>query len=664
MPMPSSALTTTGGLFLLAVALVVVSLKRRERKKPSGPQSPILVVFATVSGRAKAYAMRMAETLAKETKRPVKLVDSSTKCEPWDELLNGEARDCVLVASTYELGRAPEKCRDVVEEQLDELVNDFRVGATALRGRRFAVLGLGSSAYDNYCTAAKKAEKQLRKLGASRVASETLDDTRDDDEIRFKTFEDRVTKAFQRDSLILTRLILEKNEKKKAKPASLNKKKIPKKKVTLAIEEEEEDSDDSDSLPSDDEDDDDDDSAMVDVEDVGSTFAFGTTEAATKEKKDMVTERQALSLKKEGYKLIGSHSAVKMCRWTKHQLRGRGGCYKHTFYGISSYQCMEATPSLACANKCVFCWRHHKNPVGREWRWKTDPPLFIVEEAVKKHVAMINEAKGIPGVLEDRWREALTVRHCALSLVGEPIMYPQINEMLNELHRRRISTFLVTNAQFPEAIETLVPVTQLYVSVDAGDEGSLIKVDRPLFSDAWDRLKRSLVLLKAKEQRTVARLTIVKGYNEDDISGYADLIALGLPTFIEIKGVTFCGKSDASDLTMESCPWHHEIVHFSEDLCKALNDKGVPTEYAVACAHKHSVSVVLARKDQLYVEGEGWYTWIDYDKFHALVEAGQPFKVQDYRAKTPAWALAGAKEDGFDPVDTRLYKKKANGKSR
>ena len=39
-----------------------------------------------------------------------------------------------------------------------------------------------------------------------------------------------------------------------------------------------------------------------------------------------------------------------------------GGCYKHTFYGITSYQCMEATPSLACANKCVFCWRHHKNP--------------------------------------------------------------------------------------------------------------------------------------------------------------------------------------------------------------------------------------------------------------------------------------------------------------
>lgn len=113
-------------------------------------------------------------------------------------------------------------------------------------------------------------------------------------------------------------------------------------------------------------------------------------------------------------------------------MRGRGGCYKHTFYGITryvdntvvlyyvlcvvschvmpdhifkcfnklnqieshhftshhmmpplqhpiiSYQCMEATPSLACANKCVFCWRHHKNPVGTEWRYVYPPVLTNV----------------------------------------------------------------------------------------------------------------------------------------------------------------------------------------------------------------------------------------------------------------------------------------------
>jgi hypothetical protein len=40
------------------------------------------------------------------------------------------------------------------------------------------------------------------------------------------------------------------------------------------------------------------------------------------------------------------------------RLAGRGGCYKHTFYGIASHQCMEMTPSLACANKCVFCCKY------------------------------------------------------------------------------------------------------------------------------------------------------------------------------------------------------------------------------------------------------------------------------------------------------------------
>ena len=66
--------------------------------------------------------------------------------------------------------------------------------------------------------------------------------------------------------------------------------------------------------------------------------------------KEMLTPSLRQALMKQGYKLLGSHSGVKMCRWTKAMLRGRGGCYKHTFYGISSYQCMEMTPSLACAN--------------------------------------------------------------------------------------------------------------------------------------------------------------------------------------------------------------------------------------------------------------------------------------------------------------------------
>jgi len=54
--------------------------------------------------------------------------------------------------------------------------------------------------------------------------------------------------------------------------------------------------------------------------------------------REMVTPALRGALTKQGYKLVGSHSGVKLCRWTKAMLRGRGGCYKHTFYGIESHR--------------------------------------------------------------------------------------------------------------------------------------------------------------------------------------------------------------------------------------------------------------------------------------------------------------------------------------
>jgi len=60
---------------------------------------------------------------------------------------------------------------------------------------------------------------------------------------------------------------------------------------------------------------------------------------------------------------------------------------------------MEATPSLACANKCVFCWRHHTNPVGKSWQWKMDDPTEIVNSAIDLHRNMVKQMKGVPGKL-------------------------------------------------------------------------------------------------------------------------------------------------------------------------------------------------------------------------------------------------------------------------
>lgn len=90
---------------------------------------------------------------------------------------------------------------------------------------------------------------------------------------------------------------------------------------------------------------------LVDMEDLGKVMnglKKRREKATNSEPKEMITPLLRKSLEKQGYKLIGTHSGVKLCRWTKSMLRGRGGCYKHTFYGIESHRCMETTPSLAC----------------------------------------------------------------------------------------------------------------------------------------------------------------------------------------------------------------------------------------------------------------------------------------------------------------------------
>ena len=58
-----------------------------------------------------------------------------------------------------------------------------------------------------------------------------------------------------------------------------------------------------------------------------------------------------------------------------------------------------------------------------------------------------------------------------------------------------------------------------------------------------------------------------------------------------------------------------------------------------------------------------WWTWIDYPKFHQLVKeyrdsgGAKTFTSQDYMAKTPPWAVFGAQEQGFDPIETRFFRK-------
>jgi len=581
----------------------------------------IVILFGTQFGTSKKFAGKMFRSIEGKYEIDVS-INSFGGFDP-EDLNNETLLLCVL--STVEGGNPPANA-EFFCNWINEAVNDWRVHDSYLDKLRFAVFGCCNSLYEQNCNLAGiKLFENLVKIGAhpllelgvgdkniQRQDSSTATQATDFDDWLLRLLPE-VSKAvleprYYPKKILMPGVFEKKKEISKPQPQTSNH------------------------------------SDLMDIEALGNVVNPTKKSADNEEnvEREMITPVMREKLTKEGYKLLGSHSAVKLCRWTKAMLRGRGGCYKHTFYGIISYRCMESTPNLACANRCVFCWRHHTNPVGKEWRWVTDPPQMILEEALSQHYKMIKTMQGAPGVSKQRFSEAHKVKHCALSLVGEPIMYPHIQEYINLLHEKGISSFMVTNAQFPEKIKTLGPVTQFYISIDASTKESLKSVDRPLFQDFWERFLASMDALKFKQQRTVYRLTLVKSWNMQEVADYAALVARGMPSFIEIKGVTFCGKSDGYAMKMDNVPWHEEVRHFCEKLVSYLSD-----DYELACEHRHSCCVLIARKEYK-IDGK-WHTWIDFDKFISLVGSGKSFTELDYMAPTPDWAVWGAPEEGFNP---------------
>ncbi|XP_058425466.1 S-adenosyl-L-methionine-dependent tRNA 4-demethylwyosine synthase TYW1 isoform X1 [Diceros bicornis minor] len=646
--------------------------------------SGVKIFYGSQTGTAKGFATILAEAVS-SLGLPVAIINLK-EYDPDDHLVEEVTSKnvCAFLVATYTDGR-PTESAEWFCKWLEEASIDFRFGKTYLKGMRYAVFGLGNSAYaSHFNKVGKNVDKWLWMLGAHRLMTRGEGDC---DVVKSKHGSIEGDFRAWKTKFISRLQALSKGEKKscggnckkgrcKSNQHSseemeaeshtqdrLHQRDTEEEEPLESTSEEESDTEDHQSLNS-----------VIDVEDLGKIMNHVKKEKREKEQqeektslfrntaKNEASERRAMitpalreALTKQGYQLIGSHSGVKLCRWTKSMLRGRGGCYKHTFYGIESHRCMETTPSLACANKCVFCWRHHTNPVGTEWRWKMDQPEMILKEAIENHQSMIKQFKGVPGVKEERFEEGMTVKHCALSLVGEPIMYPEINRFLKLLHEYKISSFLVTNAQFPAEIRNLKPVTQLYVSVDASTKDSLKKIDRPLFKDFWQRFLDSLKALAAKQQRTVYRLTLVKAWNVDELQAYAELVSLGSPDFIEVKGVTYCGESSASSLTMANVPWHEEVVRFVHELVDLIPG------YEIACEHEHSNCLLIAHK-KFKIDRE-WWTWIDYNRFQELIQeyedsgGSKTFSAEDYMAKTPPWALFGASERGFDPKDTRYQRK-------
>jgi len=238
-----------------------------------------------------------------------------------------------------------------------------------------------------------------------------------------------------------------------------------------------------------------------------------------------------------------------------------------------------------------------------------------------------------PNPNTEPYEKSKTIKHVALSLTGEPIIYPKMNELIDKFNKDGISTFLVTNAQYPEQIRDLKPVTQLYISLDAPNSELLKKLDKPIFEDYWQRLNESLESLSKKKHRTCIRLTLIKNFNILSPDAYAKLIKKGNPDFIEVKAYMSIGAS-LKNFKFENMPNSKEVMDFSKQLIKFLPD------YEIVSEHYESRVVMLAKKKFYFSDADGkskWHTWIDFGKYNEMVNSS-PNTVPEtmkYLKKTP-----------------------------
>jgi tRNA wybutosine-synthesizing protein 1 len=189
-----------------------------------------------------------------------------------------------------------------------------------------------------------------------------------------------------------------------------------------------------------------------------------------------------------------------------------------------------------------------------------------------------------------RYLEARNPKHVAISLAGEPTIYPHLSEFIELIHQRDMTSFLVTNGTTPKALENLSLPTQLYVTIAAPDKETHQQLLKPGIQNAWEKLCETQDLLQSLSCRRANRLTMVAGHNMHDLRGYASLIERGEPDFVEVKGYMFIGASRGR-LNRDNAPSHQEIRAFSEKLATLtgyyLTDEQIESRVVLLSRKKH-----------------------------------------------------------------------------
>jgi len=275
-------------------------------------------------------------------------------------------------------------------------------------------------------------------------------------------------------------------------------------------------------------------------------------------------------LEKKGYRFVGSknHAAAKICHWTMKSIVGEGVCYKEKFYGIESHRCLQMSPSISyCHHKCLFCWRDI-SITETEWNDEYDEPADIIDGCIEAQRNLLCGFFGNPQSDPKKLAECKEPNNAAISLAGEPMLYPLIDDLLAEFKRRDFTTFLVSNGLSPSRLENLeVEPTQLYISLDAPTQEIYRGLCHPQVENGWEKLNESLDMLSSFNSRTVIRMTCVKDYNMSHPEEYARLIERSNPDFVEIKAYMYVGNS-RKRLEFSNMPRNQDIYNFASSIAE------------------------------------------------------------------------------------------------
>ncbi|MBW2974392.1 4-demethylwyosine synthase TYW1 [Candidatus Woesearchaeota archaeon] len=295
-------------------------------------------------------------------------------------------------------------------------------------------------------------------------------------------------------------------------------------------------------------------------------------------------------LEKQHYGFAGEHTAVKICEWTKKSLRNEDVCFKEKFYGIRSHLCCQMSPAVNfCSHSCLFCWRPTEYNQGMEMKLE-DKPGDIIDNCIKARRKLLNGFWGNKKADRKKLKEAENPNFFAISLSGEPTLYPKLPELVDGLKKRKITSFLVTNGTNPSMLKRLTghQPTQLYITLPAPDKQTYTKLCKPLIEDGWEKIKQSLSLLK-KFKRSTIRLTLVKGINMLKPEKYAELIKRYSPLFVEVKSYMYVGYSQKR-LKIGNMPVHDEVKDFAKKIAEHSG-------YKIVDEKENSRVVLLMRKD-------------------------------------------------------------------